>query len=130
MRGVNCFPIMKLEDKAEYIDKVLGFYFDEPFLKGANLFPSPEREVESWYKFAQVFEKVVTESGIPENEWKILQLFIEDAINDLESSAFLGEKPDTERELGVGYDGYKIPVDFATKYQKLIWEEIFRVYRS
>ena len=121
---------MNIEEKTKFIDRVLGFYFDEPFMKSANLFPSPEGQVNSWYKFALVFERVVKGSNIPESEWEILQLFIEDATTTYESSAFIGEEPDAEEELGVGYDGYVIPEDFAKKHQKLIWEEVINVYGS
>jgi hypothetical protein len=84
--------------------------------------------VEFWYKLALVSEKVAQTAGIPEEEWEILQLFIEDAITEYESPAFLGEKPDTEQEPGAGYDGYEIREGFAGKYQALIWKEVLYVY--
>ncbi|MFL0803286.1 MAG: hypothetical protein K6L81_06185 [Agarilytica sp.] len=121
---------MSIEEKANYIDKVLGFYFDEPFLKGAANFPSPEGEVESWYKFSLVFDKVATLGDIPEKDWEILQLFVEDATTEYEAAAFLGEEPDLIRGLGVGYDGYVIPEGFAQNYQKLIWESVLSIYGS
>lgn len=121
---------MSIEEKAKYIDMILGFYFEELFLKGIEQFPSPEGEVESWYKFALVLEAVTKVASIPEEHLEILQLFIEDAITEYESWVLLGEQPDTEQELGVGYDGYEIPLGFATKYQGVIWREVLNVYRS
>jgi len=121
---------MNIEEKSKFIDKVLGFYFDEPFLNEAKLFPSPEGQVETWYKFAVVFERVSTSAKIPESQWEALQLFIEDATTDFEASLFVGEEPDLDSELGVGYDGYEIPPDFAKNYQSLIWETVIDVYGS
>jgi len=121
---------MDIEEKAKYIDKVLGFYFDEPFLEGAKLFPSPEGEVESWFKFAQVFDNVCKNETIKDEEKEALQLLVEDATTEITSSQFLGEEPDTEYELGVGYDGYEIPKDLDKRLHKLIWEEVINVYGS
>jgi hypothetical protein len=121
---------MDIEEKAKYIDDILGFYFDEPFLEAAKHFPSPESEVESWFKFARVFEKVCKLGNIQEEEKEALQLLIEDATTEYESSMFIGEEPDKDYELGVGYDGYEIPKDFDKKHHKLIWQEVLNVYSS
>ena len=121
---------MNIEEKSKFIDEVLGFYFDDPFLDGAKLFPSPEREVESWYKFALVFDQVSKLAKIPKNQWEALQLLIEDATTDFEASSLIGEDPDFDSELGVGYDGYEIPPDFAKNNQSLIWKTVLEVYGS
>ncbi|GGH88508.1 hypothetical protein GCM10007363_01380 [Pseudomonas fluvialis] len=121
---------MTIEDKSKFIDEVLGFYFGEPFLDGAKLFSSPESEVDSWYKFALVFDQVRKSANIPEKYYEALQLLVEDAISEYVASSFIGEDPDKEEELGVGYDGYHIPPDFAKNYQSKIWDAVCEIFSS
>jgi len=121
---------MSIEEKAKFIDHVLGFYFEKPFLEAVEVFPSPKGEVESWYKVALVFERVAKAANIPKEQWEILELIVEDATTEYEAAEFIGEAPDTEYELGVGYDGYEIPEGFVAKCQPLIWEAVLDVYSS
>ncbi len=122
----------EVDDKLAYIDKVLGFYFDdEPFSELARLFPSPEGQIETWYKFALVFEKVADLGGVPEAQWEILQLFVEDATTEFEAAAMIGEPPDQEQPLGFGYeDSYDIPEGFGERHQALIWQVVKEIYGS
>lgn len=119
---------MTIEDKSRLIDEVLGFYFDEPFLDGAKLFPSPEREVDSWFRLALVFDQVRQLANIPEEHYQALLLLVEDAISEYVAASFIGEEPDKEAELGVGYDGYPIPPGFARHYQSVIWDAVCEIY--
>ena len=121
---------MNIEEKSVFIDKVLGFYFETPFLEAANLFPAPESQVDSWFMFATVFNSVYNKTDIKETEKEVLQCFIEDAVAEYEASILMGEEIDMEEELGTGYEEYDIPVDFAKKYQALIWQTILIVYGS
>lgn len=121
---------MDIEQKSKYIDEILGFYFDGEFLKEAKLFPSPESEVESWFKFAKIFDNVCKIAKIKDEEREALQLLIEDATTEYTSSLFIGGEPDKEYELGVGYDGYDIPKDFDKRLHTLIWQEVINVYNS
>ena len=119
-----------VDDKIAYIDKVLGFYFDdEPFFETAKLFPNPGSEVDSWFKFAQVFDKVSVLGRVSEDHREILQLLVEDAATELKASAMLGEVPDEEQPLGDGYeDDYDFPPGFVERHQKLIWKVVKEVY--
>ncbi len=120
------------DEKITYIDKVLGFYFEnEPFIETARLFPSPEGQVENWFKFAQVFEKVSILGKVPTENWEVLQLIVEDAITEFEAAVFIGEKPDQERRLGEGYEeSYEFPTGFVEHHQDLIWKVVNEVYRT
>ena len=118
------------DEKLAYIDKVLSFYFDdEPFIETAKLFPSPEGQVENWFRFAQVFEKVSILGNVPKEHWEILQLIVEDATTAYEAAEFMGEKPDHDERLGEGYeDSYEIPPGFVERHQELIWKVVNEVY--
>jgi hypothetical protein len=74
--------------------------------------------------------KVRHTQNIPEEHREALHLLIEDAIAEYKAASMLGEAPDTEEELGVGYVGYDIPEDFAAQHQAAIWEELVVVLES
>ena len=121
-----------LEEKLAYIDRVLGFYFEnEPFAETAKLFPSPEGQVENWFKFAQVFEKVLILGKVPREHWEILQLIVEDATTEFEAAALIGEEPDQKQRLGDGYEeSYDFPTGFVESHQELIWKVVNEVYST
>ena len=119
---------MDIKEKAEFIDRILGFYFKEPFLSGIASLPCLETEVDTWFKFATVFHRVFEAASVRDDQKEALQLLVEDATTEFESAAFLGESPDQEEELGVGYDSYEIPEGFAKRLQQLIWREVIHVY--
>ena len=118
---------MKIEDKVKVVEEVLNFLLDAPFMETANDFPSPEDLIEDWYLKAVTFRNVRDKQKIPEDQWEALNLLLDDAIAEYEASAALGEAPDMQEELGVGYDGYDIPDDFAAKHQTVIWQEVLAV---
>lgn len=121
---------MKTEDKVDVIEDVLGFLLDAPFMETANDFPSPVDLIEDWYLTAITFRNIRDKQQIPEEQWEALHLLLEDAIAEYKAAEALGEAPDTEEELGVGYDGYDIPDDFAAKHQAAIWREVTAVLSS
>ena len=121
---------MTTEDKVEVIEDVLGFLLDAPFMETANDFPSPVDVIEDWYLTAIAFRNIRDKQKIPEKQWEALHLLLEDAIAEYKAAEALGEAPDTEEELGVGYDGYDVPDDFATKHQTAIWREVMTVLSS
>ena len=118
------------QDKLKIIEDVLGFLFDEPFMEVASNFPSPEDVIEDWYLTATIFLNVRDAQMIPDEHRETLHLLIGDAVAEYKAAAMLGEKPDTKEELGVGYDGYDVPEDFAGKHQTAIWKEVLAVLGS
>ena len=118
---------MKIEDKVKVIEEVLSFLLDAPFMETAKDFPSPEDLIEDWYLKAIAFRNVRDRQKIPEDQWEALDLLLGDAIAEYEAAAALGEAPDMQEELGVGYDGYDVPDDFAAKHQAVIWQEVLAV---
>ncbi len=121
---------MDMQQKLDFVDDVLGFLFDEPFAEAANEFPSPEDVIEDWYLTATVFQNVRNAQSIADEHREALHLLIEDAVSEYKAAAMLGEAPDMEEELGVGYDGYNVPPDFAAKHQAAIWKEVLAVIGS
>ena len=119
-----------MEDKASYIDEILGFYLGLPFLSVAAEFPCPESEVGNWYRIARVFNAVMNESGIEDSSKTFMFVLVEDAISEMTASQFMGLSPDTEQELGSGYDNYEIPAGFESKWHSLIWEKVLAEYSS
>ena len=110
--------------------KRLILFEDEPFTETACQFPSPDDVIEDWYLTATAFRGVREGQQIPDEHREALHLLIEDAVSEYKAAAMLGERPDTEDELGVGYEGYDIPVDFAANHQVAIWREVLAVYGS
>jgi len=121
---------MDTQGKLRMIDQTLGFLLDEPFAQTARDFPSPEDVIEDWYLHARIFAAVRDKQGIAEEHWQALDLLIEDAIAEYGAARMLGEAPDTEEELGVGYDGYEVPPDFAANHQAVIWQQVLAVLGS
>lgn len=120
----------QLEDKVRLIEDVMGFFLDAPIMETAKDFPSPEDFIEDWYLSATIFRNIRDSERIEEKHYETLMIFIEEAEAEYASSKMLGEDPDTEDELGVGYDGYDIPDDFARKYQAKIWREVLAVHET
>ncbi|MDX5299909.1 MAG: hypothetical protein LPK85_13295 [Gammaproteobacteria bacterium] len=121
---------ISMDEKAEYIDKILGFYLDSPFLSAASAFPDPESEVENWYRIARVFNAVFTASKLDDSNKQFMFLLVEDAISEMTASKFTGMPPDMEQELGYGYDDYDIPAGFEKKWHSLIWEKVITEYNT
>lgn len=121
---------MDMQSKLRMIDQTLGFLLDGPFAETARDFPSPQDIIEDWYLHARIFAAVRDQQGIAEEHWQALDLLIEDAIAEYEAARMLGEAPDTEEELGVGYDGYEVPTDFAANHQAVIWQQVVAVLGS
>ena len=123
-------PTVDTEDKVRIIEEVLGFLLDAPFRETANEFPSPEDVIEDWYLTATIFRNVREKQQIPDEHREALHLLIEEAEAEYEAAGMLGEPPDVEEELGVGYDGYEIPEDFAANHQETIWKEVIAVHAT
>lgn len=121
---------MDNESKVEMIEDILGFLLDEPFMKTASNFPSPDDIIEDWYLTATLFRNVRDGQNIPDEHREALHLLLEDAIAEYKAAAMLGEEPDIEEELGVGYDGYDVPENFAAMHQAAIWKEVVAVFGS
>jgi|GEM_PF-5473017 len=119
---------MKLEDKVKLIEEELDFLLDAPFMETAKDFPSPEDVIEDWYLTATVFRNVRVAQNIPNEHREALSLCIDDAVAEFKAAQMLGEAPDTEEVLGVGYDGYDVPDDFAANHQAVIWKEVLEVF--
>ena len=119
---------MDAQDKVRIIDEELGFLLDEPFMDAAGQFPSPDDVIEDWYLTATAFRNVRESQHIPDEHREALHLLVEDAISEYRSAVMLGEPPDTEEELGVGYEGYDVPEGFAANYQAVIWKEVLAVF--
>lgn len=112
-----------IEAKAAFVDQVLGFYLESPLLGTALLMPSPQGEVDNWYLLAQVFQAVLQRSGVGDADRHNIFLLVEDANAELTAARFLGIEPDTETELGSGYD---LPAGFAQRMHAMIWQELLR----
>ena len=121
---------MDTQEKLRLIEDVLGFLFDEPFIEAASKFPSPEDVIEDWYLTATVFQNVRDAQMIADEHCGALHLLIGDAVAEYKAAAMLGEAPDMKEDLGVGYDGYDVPEDFADKHQAAIWKEVLAVLGS
>jgi len=120
---------MDTQDKIKVIEEELGFLFeDESFLETASQSPSPDDVIEDWYLTATAFRNVRESQQIPDAHREALHLLIEDAVSEYKAAAMLGEQPDTEDELGVGYQGYDIPEDFSANHQVAIWKEVLAVF--
>jgi hypothetical protein len=119
---------MEVQGKLRIIEEILGFLLDEPFLETANAFPSPEDVIEDWYLTATIFQNVQEKQQIPDEHREALHILVEEAEAEYKASEMLGEKPDVEEELGLGYDGYEIPEGFAAKHQGAIWKEVIAVH--
>ena len=122
--------MIQLEDKFQLIEEVMGFFLDAPIMESAKDFPSPENFIEDWYLMAVIFRNLRDALQIEEKHYNALMIFIEEAEAEYASSRMLGEEPDVEEVLGVGYDGYDIPRDFAEKYQERIWSEVLAVHNT
>ncbi|UCH48700.1 MAG: hypothetical protein JSU95_02550 [Betaproteobacteria bacterium] len=121
---------VKMEDKVTVVENALGFLLDAPFMETASDFPSAEDVIEDWHLTAIAFRNVRDKQKIPKEQWEALHLLLSDAIAEYEAAASLGEAPDTQKELGVGYDGYDVPDGFAVKHQAVIWQEVLAVLGS
>lgn len=121
---------MKLEQKVAFIEDVLGFFLDAPFMETAKDFPSPEDLIEDWYLTAIAFRNVRDKQQIPEQHWEALHLLLGDAIAEYKAAVALGEAPDMEEQLGEGYDDDDIPKGFARMHQAVIWQEVMEVFGS
>jgi len=119
---------LKIEDKTKYIDKVLGFYFEKPFAEIAPGLTPSGGEADSWYRTASVFQAVFETTDVDEVQKELLFLLVEDAVTEFKASASLGEQPDTDEELGIGYEEYGFPEGFKEMVHVRIWEVIFNVY--
>lgn len=120
---------LSLEQKADYIDAILGFCLDKPFLAAAADFPHPGGEVAKWYRIARVFDAVFSAAQLTAEYKEIMFLLVEDAISEMTAAEFIGDQPDTEQELGCGYDNYNIPAGFEEKWHGLIWEKVLAEYQ-
>ena len=118
---------MNLSDRIAFIDEVMGFMMDESVGESAKLFPSPDNYIESRFLTATIFTNVRDRQNIAREHCEALQTLIADAEAEYWAAKVLHEPPDTEEALGVGYDGYDIPEDFAERHQKVIWEEVVAV---
>ena len=118
---------MKTDEKIAFVDEVMGFMMDESVRESAKLFPSPADHIESRFLTATIFRNVRDRQNIPQEHWEAPETFIADAEPEYRAAEVLDEPPDTEEELGVGYDGYDIPEDFAERYQTVIREEVIAV---
>ena len=118
---------MNLDAKIAFVDEVMGFMMDESVRESAKLFPSPEDYIESRFLTATIFRNVRDRQNIPSELWEALETLISDAEAEYWAAKVLEEPPDTDEELGVGYDGYDIPEDFAARHQQVIWEEVIAV---
>jgi hypothetical protein len=116
-----------MDSRAEYIDKVLGFYLKEPFAITLKLFSNNESMIKHWYSVAKVYEKIYTSNSVQPEEKLWLFMLLEDAYSECEASNYLGEHPDTESVLGLGYD---IPSEFVEKWQPIIWEHAIAEFKS
>ena len=118
---------MNLDDKIKVIEEVLGFLLEEPFKETAADFPSPDDVVEDWYLTATIFRNIKVSQQIPDEHNEALHTLIGEAEAEFKAAQMLEEAPDTEQELGEGYDDDEIPEGFASAHQAAIWEEVIRV---
>jgi len=117
-----------IEEKVRVIEEEFEFFLDAPIMESAKDFPSPEDFIEDWYLTATVFRNVRVSEKVGEALHEVLMTLIEEAEAEYSASKMLGEEPDTQEVLGIGYDGYDISDDFAAKYQAAIWREVIAVH--
>ena len=120
----------QLEEKVRFIEEVFDFFLDAPIMETAKELPSPNDFIEDWYLTATIFRNVRDNEHIAEPHYEALMNYIEEAEAEYAASKMLGEVPDTEEILGVGYEGYDMPDNFADKYQAAIWNEVIAVHET
>ena len=118
---------MDTEEKIRLIEDVYSFLLDAPFHETANAFPSPIDVIDDWYLSATIFRNVREKQGIAAEHYEALHNLIVDAETEYKASEMLGEAPDQEEELGVGYDEDEVPKGFAAEHQAAIWAEVIDV---
>ncbi len=118
---------MDTEEKIRFIEEVFSFSLDAPFNETAVAFPSPVDFIEDWYLSATIFRNVREKQNIDTQHYEALHTLIMEAESEYKASQMLGEAPDTEEELGIGYDDEEVPVGFASKHQAAIWAEVIDV---
>jgi len=64
-------------DKIEYVERVLGFRFEQGFARRFEEVGSPQGDLDVWYKNAQVFEAVAGRRTLQERERISLTVLIE-----------------------------------------------------
>ena len=116
-----------MNDKISYIENVLHFVFEGEFSKTVKQFPSPESEIESWYKIASVYDQVSSCGHISDDENNSLFDLVEDDCTDIVASMLLNEEPEIDVPLG---DGYDLPEEFVKKWQPIIWNAVIQIYKS
>lgn len=116
-----------MNKKVEFIENVLQFVFQGEFSKTVKQFPSPESEIEDWYKIANVFDQVSSSSYISDDEKNSLLDLVEAACSEIVASQFLSVEPDIDESLG---DGFDLPEEFVTKWQPIIWDAVLQIYKS
>ena len=115
------------KEKIRFIEDVFSFSLDAPFSETANAFPSPRDVIEDWYLSAIIFRNVREKQKIAAEHFEALHTLIMEAESEYGASKMLGEAPDTEEELGLGYDDDEVPEGFARKHQAAIWTEVIDV---
>ena len=118
---------MDEKEKIQLIEDTFSFSLDAPFSETANAFPSPKDVIEDWYLSAIIFRNVREKQKIAAVHYEALHTLIMEAESEYGASRMLGEAPDTEEELGYGYDEDEVPEGFARKHQAAIWTEVIDV---